>query len=978
MRAGIATALLAFAATCAQAGGPLSVCGNGIAVKYPGAGTVNLNYDQGPLGTRTKAQADTIVTNAVALWTNVGTATVTIGRGADLPVDVTTANLSTYRNVSNDGLNPVIYDDDGSITDFIFGVGSKNSVLGFAGSAFSLGTCQFTEGQAVINGSRNVTDAVLGVVLAHEVGHLIGLDHTQLDSTQNLASTNYPLMYPIAFRTSLSLHDDDVASVSALYPGATLNGIYGQISGTFVLADGVTAVKGANLWATETTSGKVYSIVSDYLLQNSGFFKLLLPPGNYNLRAEPIDSTFDGGSSVGPYSDVFPTSLSFQPPMYVGGAPIAPITLGNATPTAFNISAGCAATLTFRINGTGTVGGNCSGASTFVMNVGTSGTGTGTVTSAPGGINCGLACSSVYANGTTVVLTATPAGGSIFGGWSGACTGTGTCSVVMNSPINVTASFLPAAAAAEVFPPGCLLPVGWTVPGTANSGWSVASNDSTEGICSLKSNAIGDSQKAQIQFTGNFAAGNITFNRRVSSEDGFDCFRFLVDNVQQAVGGACAGVGGPGGIGASGVVAWGPVSVPITAGAHTIIWSYEKDINTIGGEDAAYIDAVVLPIAAPPGVLQFTASTLSVSESAGNAVVSVSRTGGSGGAASVNFVTSGATATAGTDFTGQAGTLNWANGDSANKTITVPIVNDTLVEGNETFTVALTSPAGATLGATTTITVTIVDDDVATVPGAPTIGAATPGNAQATIAFTAPASNGGSPITSYSVVCTAGGQPTGTGGGAISPLTVTGLTNGALYTCAAFAINGIGTSAASATVTVTPSALVLTGVVSRKTHTGVGAFDIIVDSSLPITGPISVEPRVIGAGHTVHFQFSSAINNAGTLSVLDAASLPIGATNGISGNDVIVTIPALADNKRITISLTGVNGILNPPAASIGFLVGDVDNTRSVNSSDISAVKARSGQTTTALNFRFDVNASGTVNSSDISAVKARSGLTLP
>ena len=80
------------------------------------------------------------------------------------------------------------------------------------------------------------------------------------------------------------------------------------------------------------------------------------------------------------------------------------------------------------------------------------------------------------------------------------------------------------------------------------------------------------------------------------------------------------------------------------------------------------------------------------------------------------------------------------------------------------------------------------------------------------------------------------------------------------------------------------------------------------------------------------------------------------------------------------ISLDYVNGLDTGEtvAANIGFLVGDVNNTRSVNSSDISGVKARSGQTTTAANFRFDVNATGTINSSDISAVKARSGLTLP
>ena len=64
-------------------------------------------------------------------------------------------------------------------------------------------------------------------------------------------------------------------------------------------------------------------------------------------------------------------------------------------------------------------------------------------------------------------------------------------------------------------------------------------------------------------------------------------------------------------------------------------------------------------------------------------------------------------------------------------------------------------------------------------------------------------------------------------------------------------------------------------------------------------------------------------------------------------------------------------------SVSLGFLIGDVNNTRSVNSSDISGVKARSGQGTTIGNFRFDVNATGAINSSDISAVKARSGVTL-
>jgi hypothetical protein len=83
----------------------------------------------------------------------------------------------------------------------------------------------------------------------------------------------------------------------------------------------------------------------------------------------------------------------------------------------------------------------------------------------------------------------------------------------------------------------------------------------------------------------------------------------------------------------------------------------------------------------------------------------------------------------------------------------------------------------------------------ATVPGAPAIGTATAGNAQATVSFTAPASNGGSPITSYRVTSNPGGF-TSTGGA--SPLTVTGLANGTSYTFTVQAINAIGTGPASA------------------------------------------------------------------------------------------------------------------------------------------------------------------------------------
>lgn len=83
-----------------------------------------------------------------------------------------------------------------------------------------------------------------------------------------------------------------------------------------------------------------------------------------------------------------------------------------------------------------------SGPTTYVLDVSPTGTGSGTVTSDVGAINCGATCSDNYSDGTVVTLTATPNSGSNFAGWSGGgCSGTGSCVVTMSSDLNVTATF---------------------------------------------------------------------------------------------------------------------------------------------------------------------------------------------------------------------------------------------------------------------------------------------------------------------------------------------------------------------------------------------------------------------------------------------------------------------------------------------------------------------------------------------------------
>ncbi|MBK8568777.1 MAG: hypothetical protein IPN81_01790 [Nitrosomonadales bacterium] len=100
--------------------------------------------------------------------------TVALARGADLPVDIAASNYATY-----------LYDFRMGCPVFRFRwfhywfhirCGRKNSVLGFAGSAWNNNgsQCQYVEGRAVINGYISVNDTTAKVVLAHEVGHLIG------------------------------------------------------------------------------------------------------------------------------------------------------------------------------------------------------------------------------------------------------------------------------------------------------------------------------------------------------------------------------------------------------------------------------------------------------------------------------------------------------------------------------------------------------------------------------------------------------------------------------------------------------------------------------------------------------------------------------------------------------------------------------------------------------------------------------------
>jgi hypothetical protein len=84
---------------------------------------------------------------------------------------------------------------------------------------------------------------------------------------------------------------------------------------------------------------------------------------------------------------------------------------------------------------------NSGGNSTYSLKVSKAGDGQGTVSANSGALSCGSNCEESYSAGTQVSLIASPSSGAIFSGWSGACTGTGSCTVSLNSNVLVTANF---------------------------------------------------------------------------------------------------------------------------------------------------------------------------------------------------------------------------------------------------------------------------------------------------------------------------------------------------------------------------------------------------------------------------------------------------------------------------------------------------------------------------------------------------------
>ncbi|MBL8523246.1 MAG: SBBP repeat-containing protein [Betaproteobacteria bacterium] len=163
----------------------------------------------------------------------------------------------------------------------------------------------------------------------------------------------------------------------------------------------------------------------------------------------------------------------------------------------------------------------------------------------------------------------------------------------------------------------------------------------------------------------------------------------------------------------------------------------------------------------------------------------------------------------------------------------------------------------------------------------------------------------------------------------------------------------------------------LDSVVSRKTVGG-DNWDIPIDPGQPLDGPVTTEPRVANPGHLLIFRFSEPITSVG------GATASVGTSSAsFSGNSVSVDLAGVPDQNRVAVGLSGVNADY-AVSAPIGFLIGDVTNSRAVSAADIAAIKARTGQVVNAANLRFDTNLSGAISAMDVISVRVRSGQVLP
>lgn len=220
-----------------------------------------------------------------------------------------------------------------------------------------------------------------------------------------------------------------------------------------------------------------------------------------------------------------------------------------------------------------------------------------------------------------------------------------------------------------------------------------------------------------------------------------------------------------------------------------------------------------------------------------------------------------------------------------------------------------------------------------------------------------------------------------------------------------YANAGAGFTNKSFTIVGAPApTIALTAAASTRVHGATGTFDVVVTSASQAGAnslaevavaagdtTITVEPRSPGAGnsYTVAMDFNAAVTS-GTASVVacnywtGSASAPCPAsptlgTVTFAGSRASIPLTGVTNQSRVQVRLSNVNAQGYNADMTVGFLIGDVTNSRAVNGTDASQVSLKSGQTVSAANAKYDITGNGgTINGTDASQASLRSGTRLP
>ena len=284
------------------------------------------------------------------------------------------------------------------------GVGS--AFAGWSGSCSGTGACVVTMSAA--KAVAATFNAAPGNTLTVQFGGTGGGSITDIDSSKNCASNCTEL---VAANGSVNL--TAAASAGSVFTGFTGGGCSASYLPAACVIDPMSAAQ-----TVTATFASAYTLT---VAENG--------TGGGSVTGSPVGISC-GASCAAPYASN--TSVTLTTAANVGSAFAGWGGACSGTGVCVvTMSAAQSVTATFNLLNT--------------LTVSLTGTGSGSVTSSPAGINCAGACAAVYAANTPVTLTAAPSAGSTFAGWSGGgCSGTGGCVVTMSAAQSVTARFDPA------------------------------------------------------------------------------------------------------------------------------------------------------------------------------------------------------------------------------------------------------------------------------------------------------------------------------------------------------------------------------------------------------------------------------------------------------------------------------------------------------------------------------------------------------